>query len=59
MAKLTWDQVDAIREKYATGEFTQRGLADEFGVSKRAVFNIVHRNTWRDERQLLVSNQGE
>lgn len=46
LAKLTDDAVRAIRRRHAAGE-TQQALADEFGVSQRAVSAVVRRVTWR------------
>lgn len=45
-AKLTEEQVRAIREKYATGSVSQRGLAREYGVEPRTINLIVHNKTW-------------
>lgn len=47
MAKLTGAQVVEIRQKYATGEFTQTGLGDMYGISHAQVFDIVNRNVWK------------
>lgn len=44
-ARLTADQVRAIRSRIASGE-SQRSLAREFGVSHRLVRGIVHRQKW-------------
>lgn len=35
--KLTDDQRDAIRAKYQTGLYSQRALAQEYGVSRRTI----------------------
>ena len=45
-AKLDEDKVVEIRERYAGGGETQRGLAAEFGVSQRTVAKIVNRQGW-------------
>lgn len=42
-AKLTDDQVEKIRV-LAAGGVPQRALGDQFGVSKRTIFRIVHRH---------------
>jgi len=44
-AKLTADQVSAIRARYAAGE-TQVALAREFGVSQTNISRIVRGTTW-------------
>lgn len=45
-AKLTDEQVRAIRSRYAAGGVTQRRLAAEFGVSNQLVSTIVRRKVW-------------
>jgi hypothetical protein len=45
-AKLSMGQVRSIRARFASGD-SQVGLAREFGVSRRTVSMIVHRETWR------------
>jgi len=45
-AKLTNKKVIEIRKKYKTGEYTQQGLADYYGVTQHAIWDIVHFNTW-------------
>jgi len=47
-AKLTTSDVARIRVLYATGEHTQRQLAEQFGVSAPSIHYIVHRLKWRD-----------
>ena len=46
-AKLTEDRVREIRRLYATGNFTQRELARQFGVSTQTICMIVLRQTWK------------
>lgn len=45
-ARLTWGQVDEIRERYAPGTVTYRALADEYGVSLNTIIRIVKRQTF-------------
>lgn len=45
--KLNKNDVINIRKKYSTGNFTQRGLANEYGVSRRNVGMIITNETWR------------
>ena len=40
--KLTDDQKRIIKEKYSTGSFSLRQLADEFEVSKKTILLIVN-----------------
>lgn len=45
LAKLTESQVLAIRS--LAGTATHAALGDRFGVSDGAIFNVVHRKSWR------------
>jgi hypothetical protein len=45
-SKLTDSQVIEIRLRYATGEFTQYRLADEYGVNQAQIGHIVKGETW-------------
>jgi HNH endonuclease len=47
LAKLRQQDVDEIRLLYATGGISQRALARKFGVSQRAIWAIVHGETWK------------
>jgi len=40
-AKLTSEQRAEIAKKYATGKYSQRGLASEYGVSRRLIQFII------------------
>lgn len=44
--RLTWEQVREIRRRVGSGE-TRTALADEFGVSRVCVSNIVSGRTWK------------
>ena len=49
MAKLTYRQVEEIRQKYCTGDKTKysiRKLAREYDVGKTTILCIVQRKTW-------------
>ena len=46
-AKLTAANVLEIRERYAAGGCSHRGLASEYGVSKTNITYIVRRKSWR------------
>lgn len=45
--KLTEEEVLAIRELRATGEWSLQDLSDEFGTSLTNLSNIVRRKTWK------------
>ena len=46
IAKLTDPEVLEIRARYATGQITQQGLADQHGVHHSLVSLIVNRKIW-------------
>jgi hypothetical protein len=46
-ARLTEDKVRIIRERYDAGGVTQTELAQEYGVTQRAIWMIVRRKSWR------------
>lgn len=48
-AKLTWLKVSEIREKYKTGDYTQRQLAKEYSVSQNTIRMILINKTWKQE----------
>ncbi len=45
-AKLTEDKVLEIRALYATGEYTQRALGEQFGVDQALISRVIHRQRW-------------
>jgi predicted DNA-binding protein (UPF0251 family) len=47
MAKLAWDQVEAIRLAYAAGGVTQQTLADTYHVNRSNIGHIVTNRGWR------------
>lgn len=48
-AKLTYDQVDEIRTKYALKNVSYRTLAKEYKVSSRTIERVVKRICWKEE----------
>jgi hypothetical protein len=44
-AKLTWPEVDEIRERLAAGE-SQGSLGRKFNVSRKTISKIAHGETW-------------
>lgn len=45
-AKLTVDDVAMIRAKYSSGKYTQKQLAEMFGVRHGTISKIIHRQRW-------------
>ena len=45
-ARFTPEQVHEVRRLYATGLFSQRMLGARYGVSHKAIGNVVSRRTW-------------
>lgn len=46
-AKLTCNQVRAIRQRYAKGDITQREIAQQYGVHHTLISHIVLLKIWR------------
>jgi len=46
-AKLTWPQINEIRRRYRTGQFSYRELAAEYGVSASNICLIVNQRHWK------------
>lgn len=46
-SKLTETQVLKIREKYATGKYSHRGLGKEFDVDSATIGRIIRRTQWK------------
>ena len=45
--KLTEEKVKEIRIKYNSGYYTQKQLSEEYHVSKRFIFDIIHFVWWK------------
>lgn len=45
-AKLTWQQVEAIRREYRESKTPKRALAAKYGVSEREIRYIAHGDIW-------------
>ena len=45
--KLQNFQVKEIREKYKTGKYTLRVLAQEYKISPSTLGSLIRRDTWR------------
>lgn len=48
-AKLTWHDIDIIRNKHAFGELSQTELARTFNVSVQLINKIVHNKVWKND----------
>lgn len=46
-SRFTTDQVLELRSLWETGEWKQRDLAKKYGVTQRAVWQVIHRHTWK------------
>ena len=51
-AKLTAEQVRAIRERYVPRLVSMKSLADEYGVNATTIFYAVHQVTWSSTGRL-------
>ena len=47
LSKLTKIQVDEIRKKYKPRKVTHQMLADEYGVNRRTIENVINKKSWR------------
>lgn len=51
LAKLTWEDVRAIRNDYAEGAYSShREAASSYGISRTAVTKILNNQTWKETR---------
>jgi len=48
LAKLTWEKVREIREKYKTGLYTHLALSLEYDVSRSNIGNILANKRWKE-----------
>lgn len=56
MSKLNDIKIIQIRRKYIDGNYTQKELGKEYGVTQGAIGHIVHNRRWK---HVLVESQGE
>lgn len=49
--KLTQEEVDQIRSRYAPGKISMAALGEQYGVSQGAIWFIVHGRSWRHRRR--------
>ena len=50
-AKLTWSQVNEIREFYDKTDVTKASLARKYNVTNRTIFLIVNNLSWKVNQQ--------
>lgn len=46
-AKLTDTQVEEIKNRYASGLFTQQQLADEYHIDRSNISHIINGRSWK------------
>lgn len=51
-AKLTWKEVNNIRERYFRYNIKMSQLAEEYNVSENTIHKIIHNKTWVDENYI-------
>lgn len=49
-AKLTWNLVIEIRQKFKTGNSTKIALAKEFGITDTQIGKIIRGEAWKQEK---------
>ena len=50
LAKLTMEIARNIRQEYSLGFVTQQVLADKHSVTQKAIYMIIHHQTWKESR---------
>ena len=48
--KLTLEKAKEIRKKYIETKISQRALAKEYGVDRKAIWMLLHNNTWYNNK---------
>jgi len=56
-AKLNSAQVQSLREDYASGEYTQKELADKYGVARTQIGHIVRGEQWQSAEGPVLSEK--
>ncbi len=57
-SKLTWKQINEMRRLWATGNRTQRSIANQFNTSSSQVCLIVNRKIWKSRTKKSKSKLG-
>lgn len=55
-AKLTWGKVEEIRNKYFNNKISRKILAEQYGVSKSLIRNVVHYENWINSDTIIPNN---
>lgn len=58
-SKLTWNDVYEIRNVVPSGEFTQRQLAQKYGVCRDTIRNIVSGKYWKDSNYTYSAKENK
>lgn len=58
-AKLNWEKVKEIREKYVPRKYSQHRLAREYGVNQDTIHSVVNNLTWIIEPASLNDSSQE
>jgi hypothetical protein len=45
--RLTYEIAEIIRDKYATGKFTYKGLGSQYGISDKSIEYLIKRKTYK------------
>jgi group I intron endonuclease len=48
-AKLNWQKVDEIRQKYKSGQFSLKKLSKEYGVCKSSIARVISHKCWKKD----------
>jgi group I intron endonuclease len=48
-AKYTWELINELRDKYKTGEYTQKELCSEYNMTSPFMSNVLRNKTWKDK----------
>ncbi len=51
MAKLNYETVKEVRQRYSNGEGTHRSLAKEYGVCFATIARVVNWIDWKDQKE--------
>ncbi|MDP3986985.1 MAG: NUMOD3 domain-containing DNA-binding protein [Nanoarchaeota archaeon] len=55
-AKLTWEIVREIRDKYIPYRSTMKMLSREYGIPWKTISSIIYNETWKEEEQMEEIN---
>ena len=49
ISKLSWKKVREIRRKYLEGGYTQKQLAEDYGVKQGTISKVILNQSWRED----------